>query len=45
MLIYERLYLSQYKSRLYLNQYERDEDSNDKVLVIVWLEAKDDLIL
>ena len=30
--------------RLYLSWYKRDEGGNDKVLITVWLEAKDELI-
>ena len=31
--------------RLYPSRYERDEGGNDKMLVTVWLEAKDESIL
>ena len=43
--MYGRLYPSRYESRLYPSQYERNESGDDKVLITVWLEAKDDSIL
>ena len=43
--MYGRLYPSQYKGRLYLSWYKRDEGGDDKVLVTVRFKAKDDLIL
>ena len=46
MLINRRLYPSWYRNRLYLNQYERDENGNNKILITawlkVWLEIKDE---
>ena len=39
MLIYERLYLSHYKSKLYPSWYKRDEGGDNEVLVTVWLEV------
>ena len=43
--MYKRLYLSWYESKLYPSQYKSNKGGNDKMLVIVWLKAKDDLIL
>ena len=43
--MYRRLYPSWCKSRLYPSRYEGDKGGNDEVLIMVWLEAKDDLIL
>ena len=43
--MYRRLYLSWYKSRLYSSRYKRDESDDNKVLITVWLEVKNDLIL
>ena len=45
MLIYERLYPSRYESKLYSSRYKRDKGGDDNVLIMVWLEAKNDLIL
>ena len=43
--MYKRLYPNQYKSRLYLSWYERNEGGNNKILVTVQLEAKNESIL
>ena len=47
--MYERLYPSRYKNRLYSSQYKGDEGGNNKALIMVWLEiwlkAKNDSIL
>ena len=43
--MYGRLYPSRYKSKLYPSRYKRDEGGDNNVLVTVWLEVKDDLIL
>ena len=37
--MYMKLYLSWYKSRLYLSRYKRNEGKINKVLVIVWLKV------
>ena len=41
--MYRRLYPSWYKSSSYPSRYERDEGGNNKVLITIWLEAKDDI--
>ena len=37
--MYRRLYPSRYESRLYPSQYKKDEDDNNKMLIMVWLEV------
>ena len=41
--MYRRLYSSWYESRSYSSQYDGEKGGNNKVLVTVWLEAKDDV--
>ena len=43
--MYGKLYPNRYESRLYPSRYERDEGGDNKVLVTVQLETKDDSIL